>query len=154
MDDFFIVTKEGYHLDIIEGTVVKLLNFAYKGERPSTVVMKVTDESKKDVKAILCTLTPEKPQYSGSFVVAGDAADFELVGEDPVTVYMDVDIDEDSSDSLAEAEGDSMFYSDMEEEGSEGDDEEGSDEEKEEEKKPQPPKASEKKADKKKTNKK
>ncbi|EMS14623.1 hypothetical protein KM1_109380 [Entamoeba histolytica HM-3:IMSS] len=133
----FVVTKTGHHMDIPDGSYVKLLNFAYKGNKPSSVVLKVYNEKEEELRAILCTLTPEHPQYFAEIIVAGPSADFELIGDDEITVYMDIDFD----DITKFEDDDDMTFDDME------DDEEEEEEEspkkeviKKEEKKPQPPK--------------
>ncbi|BFU24196.1 hypothetical protein EHI8A_057060 [Entamoeba histolytica HM-1:IMSS-B] len=131
----FVVTKTGHHMDIPDGSYVKLLNFAYKGNKPSSVVLKVYNEKEEELRAILCTLTPEHPQYFAEIIVAGPSADFELIGDDEITVYMDIDFD----DITKFEDDDDMTFDDMEDDEEE---EESPKKEviKKEEKKPQPPK--------------
>ncbi|EDR26022.1 FK506-binding protein, putative [Entamoeba dispar SAW760] len=136
----FVVTKTGHHMDIPDGSYVKLLNFAYKGNKPSSVVLKVYNEKEEELRAILCTLTPENPQYFAEIIVAGPSADFELIGDDEITVYMDIDFDDITK--FEDDDDDDMTFSDMEDSDDEEEEEEPPKKEalKKEEKKPQPPK--------------
>ncbi|EKE39285.1 hypothetical protein ENUP19_0162G0041 [Entamoeba nuttalli] len=132
----FVVTKTGHHMDIPDGSYVKLLNFAYKGNKPSSVVLKVYNEKEEELRAILCTLTPEHPQYFAEIIVAGPSADFELIGDDEITVYMDIDFD----DITKFEDDDDMTFDDMEDDEEEEDESPKKEVLKKEEKKPQPPK--------------
>ncbi|KAL7719431.1 Nucleoplasmin-like domain-containing protein [Entamoeba marina] len=128
--EFFTITKDGYELEIIDGTIIKLLNFAYNGSKPVSVSLKQIIDG-KNVNALLCTLTPKQPQYSSGLIIVGEKAEFVLDGDDDVTVFISVDLDDELMDF---DDDDEMDYADMEDESIE--------EEipKKEQKKPQPPK--------------
>ncbi|KAL7718832.1 hypothetical protein QTN25_003785 [Entamoeba marina] len=119
--EFFTITKDGYELEIIDGTIIKLLIL---------LIMQIIDG--KNVNALLCTLTPKQPQYSSGLIIVGEKAEFVLDGDDDVTVFISVDLDDELMDF--DDDDDEMDYADMEDESIE--------EEipKKEEKKPQPPK--------------
>lgn len=90
----------------IGGLELRICNLALEGEKSqlyATVKTEIEEGEFEEQKALICTLTPENPQYACEIPIYGDVVKFEVVGNG--TVYMiwnfvldDEEFDEDMID--------------------------------------------------------